>query len=57
MRLIYLRKRDKEIKKRDREIQDDEKDYISKIWSMKRIGRADIITSYQMIWNGFEQLL
>ena len=57
MRFTHLRKRDKEIKKRDREIQDDEKDYISKIWSMKRIGRADIITSYQMIWNGFEQLL
>ena len=36
---------------------DDGKDYIGKIWSTKRIGRADIITSYQMIWNGFEQLL
>ena len=33
------------------------KDYISKIWFIKRIGRADIITSYQIIWNGFEQLL
>ena len=54
---ISKKKRQRNKKERYREIQDDEKDYISKIWSMKRIGRADIITSYQMIWNGFEQLL
>jgi len=35
MRLIYLRKRDKEIKKREREIQDDEKTTLVKFDSLK----------------------
>ena len=58
MNEIHISKKKRQRNKKERE-RDSRwwKDYIGKIWFIKRIGRADIITSYQIIWYGFEQLL
>ena len=54
---ISKKRRQRNKKRESERFKTMEKTILEKIWSIKRIGRADIITSYQMIWNGFEQLL